>query len=366
MNKKRPQPNSALSHRWGLIASAALLASQTLANSTVIEEETWNTGWSFHIDNDFFALLNKDQQYTGGASIELSGQRARDWSLSADPILGWADRLLGMRRNMDETENDIQHSLIVGLAAFTPKDINDPNPIFNDHPYGSLLLFGNSRQAVDTERDVAWKSSLVIGLLGTRVAKTVQDFFHDLVDVDKAQGWGNQISDGGELTARYEASRHQLIQSTSLQSGHRIESRWKVHASAGYVTQAGLGATARWGQFDERWFNFDPAPGEYVSYGAPTPATTVAGDREWFLWASLEANIRLYNALLQGQFRDSSVTFSRGGLREFVTEANVGITADLNDNGLRGDLSLSYRTSEIAGAVGDEAIWGRLSLRRSR
>ena len=348
-----------------LLATAAFADEPAPNNEHVPEQEAWNSGWSFHLDNDYFALLNEDQQYTGGASVELSGRRARDWALSADPALGWIDRLTGVGRRMDATGNGIRHSLVVGMAAFTPEDIDDPNPIFDDHPYGSLVLYGNTRQSVDTTRNVAYKTSLVFGLLGTRVPKTVQDFFHDLVDTEKAQGWDNQISDGGEPTARYEVSRQQLLGSYGLAGGRRLESRWKVHGSAGYITQVGLGATVRWGRFDERWFNFDPAPGEYLSYGAPPPANRASeGRREWFLWASIETNVRLYNALLQGQFRDSVVTFSRGDLRELISEVTVGVTADLFRTGYRGEFSLSFRRSELDGALGDDAIFGRVTLSR--
>ena len=349
------------------LASLALLNALAQAQPEALEQETWNSGWAFHLDNDFLALLNEDQQYTGGISIELSGRRARDWAFSTDPMLGWFDRLSGMEKRMQTGSIAIGHGMLFGLAAFTPDDIENPDPIFDDHPYGSLVLFGNSRQAVDSERDVAYKSNLVFGLLGTRITKSVQNFLHDLIDTQKARGWENQISDGGEPTARYEVSRHQLIQSTALSDSRRIESRWKFHGSAGYVTQAGIGATLRWGNFDERWFNFDPAPGEYVGYGAPIrSADARTSQREWFLWASIEGNLRLYNALLQGQFRDSAVTFSRGDLREWIGEASVGITADLPWRGLRGDFSLSYRTSEIKNSSADDALWGRVSLSRSR
>ncbi|TQE99444.1 MAG: lipid A deacylase LpxR family protein [Spiribacter salinus] len=336
-----------------------LLNGKALGEPENLMEETWNSGWSFHLDNDFLALLNEDQQYTGGASVELSGRRAREWDFSADPLLAWIDRLTGMERRMASGDDDMRHSMILGLAAFTPEDIESPQPILDDHPYGSLVLFGNTRQSVDPSRNVAYRSSLVLGLLGTNLAESLQDFFHDLVDTQKAQGWDNQISDGGELTGRYEVSRHQLIQSTPLSENRRLESRWKINASAGYVTQVGVGATARWGKFDEQWFRFDPAPGEYVAYGAPaTKPQSPSANREWFFWTSLEASLRLYNALLQGQFRDSAVTFSRGELRELITEASVGVTAELFSTGLRGEFSISYRTSEIKESLADDALWG--------
>lgn len=329
-------------------------------------EEDWNTGWSVHIDNDLFALSNSDQQYTGGASVELAGRRARDWSLSLNPALEWVDELTGFDALVDAESRRMSHSMIMGVSAFTPENISDPQPIQDDHPYGSLVLFGNTRQAIDPFAQTTYKSTLLIGLLGTNIAHEMQDFFHDLTDTEQAQGWDNQISDGGEPTFRYEVKRHELLDSGKLGDNARYDLRWSTGGSVGYVTEATLGASARWGRIGAQWWRFEPSPGEYMRYGAPQRVTdSNEVDSEWYFWFSVEGNLRLYNALLEGQFRDSPVTFTRGELRKFLLESTAGFTFDVPGTGFRAEISLSYRSGEIEDAEGDNPLWGRVSLSRS-
>lgn len=69
--------------------------------------------------------------------------------------------------------------------------------------------------------------------------------------------------------------------------------------------------------------------------------------------------------MLEGQFRDSAVTFSRGELRKFLLESAAGVTFDIPGTDLRGEVSLSYRSGEIRDAEGDNPLFGRVSLSRS-
>ena len=50
--------------------------------------EPYNTGWSLYIDNDALTLVNRDQQYTGGFALTLSGRRAVEYRWSLDPVWG--------------------------------------------------------------------------------------------------------------------------------------------------------------------------------------------------------------------------------------------------------------------------------------
>lgn len=329
-------------------------------------QENWNTGWTVHVDNDLFALSDSDQQYTGGASIELAGRRAREWPVSLNPVLEWVDGVSRFDSLLSKGGRTPRHSMIFGVAAFTPEDISETRPIEDDHPYGSLVMFGNTRQSVDPAAETAYKSTLLFGLLGTNVSHEVQDFFHDLTDTEKARGWDNQISDGGEPTFRYEISRQALLRHGSAGDNRRYDLRWSAGGSVGYVTEATVGASARWGRIGSRWWNFEPSPGEYMRYGAPQ---SLAGEgepeREWYFWLSLEGNLKLYNALLQGQFRDSPVTFSRSELRYFTLESTAGFTFDIPRTRLRAELSFSYRTRELADAAGEDPFFGRVSLSHS-
>lgn len=68
-----------------------------------------------------------------------------------------------------------------------------------------------------------------------------------------------------------------------------------------------------------------------------------------------------YNALLQGQFRDSAVTISGSGLRRFVGMASVGYKHDFG--GVKLTYALHYQGSQINGGEGDrEHYFGGIYL----
>ena len=52
------------------------------------------------------------------------------------------------------------------------------------------------------------------------------------------------------------------------------------------------------------------------------------GGNEFYLWAGARLNLRLYNALLQGQFRHSEVTVSSDDLERLVAEYWLGVTKE--------------------------------------
>jgi hypothetical protein len=71
---------------------------------------------------------------------------------------------------------------------------------------------------------------------------------------------------------------------------------------------------------------------------------------------------RLYNSFLQGQFRDSDVTYSSSELNHLLLEAWVGVTTVLEN-----DLSVSYtirhQTEELETGRGARGFtWGSLSV----
>ena len=162
--------------------------------------ERWNSGWALYIDNDALALIGSDQQYTGGAALTLSGRRAQEYWFSLDPILGYLNRAFGLAAHRPGARQRELHAIEFGLTAFTPEEVDTTEPVFDDHPYGSVVFFGNTRQNVLLEEGTNYQSSFALGLLGTRIPQTIQDFIHDAAGQGRAQGWDNQISDGGEPT----------------------------------------------------------------------------------------------------------------------------------------------------------------------
>jgi len=330
------------------------------ADGSAPPEEPYNTGWTVNFEND--AIIGRDQQFTGGGSVELTGRRAAEFPWSLDPVLGFINRLTGFGRLGNPATQ--RHGFSAGLAVFTPDDLEDPDPIQDDHPYASLLTMGNTRQTVDRANDVRYKSSFFLGILGTDAGEFMQDVFHEVVGSTDPQGWDNQISDGGEPTLLYRVSRQKLIDQGSTGGGRSFDWRYDTAGTAGFITDVSIGTSVRWGRIGRRWWTFDPASSEYLDLGGPLYTSAEVKPREWFVWFGAKGRLRLYNALLEGQFRDSEVTFSRDELDVVIGEIATGVTADIFDTNLRASFEIRARTRELPGGAGDEPIFARISISR--
>ncbi len=351
---------------WFLAAGLSLAITSALAAEAAADEEPYNSGWSFYLDNDIFSLAGQDRDYTGGLAINLAGARAARWPLSLDPALGWLDRQ--RERALGEgPEQGVQttlHSLQFGLAAFAPDDLESPQPVAGDRPYASLIYLSNSRVSLLPGSDTATQTTLTLGLLGSPLAGDFQEAFHSAIGSTQPQGWGNQISEGGEPTARYSYARQQLWwgQSQGL-TRHEVKRSWE--ASVGYITEANASLSWRWGRINTPWWSFTPDRAEY--FAQPTPGLALdclQGPRELYVWAGIKGRARAYNALLQGQFRDSVLSYDWDEVRPLLGEAWLGVTGQVGEH-YRLSWVLRYQSAELRDEIGDrELLWGSVFISR--
>ncbi len=158
------------------------------------------------MDNDALSFFGVDQDYTGGFALTLSGARAASYFFSMNGILTWLNKVTRFRNMSEQVGSFKLHCIEFGLASFTPRDINDPEPIYDDHPYASLVFAANTRQSIIPSREISCQSALTIGVLGTRLAEFFQSGIHRSLGQSTPKGWSHQISDGGEPTAKYTVS----------------------------------------------------------------------------------------------------------------------------------------------------------------
>ncbi len=326
-------------------------------------QEKHNTGWALYIDNDVFAPGHHDRDYTGGFALTLSGKRVKDYSLSLDGLLSRTDRWLGLDGLADKS----LHSMEFGFAAFTPDHVDVEQRQANERPYASLLFLANTRQRVATEQNKAYQSTLTLGALGLPVAAQFQRQVHKALGQDEPRGWSNQISDGGELTFRYALSRQQVIKSRYQAGWGSFELKTSTGASVGYLTDANIGLSSRWGKINSPWWSFNPELTDYIS--PPVPVAKKANDAgasdELYLWAGASLKLSIYNALLQGQFRDSSVSFAWDELNHLVADAWLGVTKRFRD-GLGVSFVLRSRSAEIEqGPASRSPVWGGFIVSRA-
>lgn len=313
--------------------------------------DKWGAG--VYIDQDLVVpISNEDRDYTMGIAAEFFWQ---DKKTGLYPLDGYVKRL-GQWLGLHDKQDEIVRSFMLGSITYTPDDLANPDPIFDDRPYASLLYLSNKR--VRANRNNAVGIEFQLGLLGTPVSGNIQASLHglwrdatgDTTPVDP-MGWDHQISEGGEPTLRIRVSNSQLL----------LEDRgnWDIAGSGGltlgYQTNINLGLSARLGKIaSPSWtLPFDP-----INRGNFLPS--LAGN-EWYGWAVYRLRLVGYDALLQGQFRDSDVTFTWDEIEHVLHEVGMGFTFRVKP--LQFTLAVNGKSPELkAGPDRRNHFWGGMYL----
>jgi hypothetical protein len=325
--------------------------------------EPSSAGWTLHVDNDLFALADRDRDYTAGVAFSLGGDSARTRVPALFRALDGFDAALALGPFAPQGHVE-GHALELGLLLFTPQDLAAPQPLFDDRPYASLFYVSGTRLRHDDERGVAYQTSLTLGVLGLPLAGALHRAVHDAFGSVEPRGYGHQISAGGEPTFRYTASRYQRLAHGEL--AHRSYSvRLGTDASLGYVTEINSEVSVRWGRTHLAWWESPPGSSEYAGHPPVHGAHAGGGDGhgvDVLFDAGAKLRLRLYDAFLQGQFRKSDVEFSSGDVNHVLLESWLGVTTVLNDR-----LSISYtirhQTKELdAGRGARSFTWASIGI----
>lgn len=358
------QPSYLLLKAGGLVL-ASLLAAPEAASRPL---EPAHSGWSLYLDNDLLVPAPRDQDYTGGLSITQAGRNATR-GLSLDPLLGGINSRLGMEEEAPDAGRQQLHARQLGFAIFTPGDMEKADLSAGDRPYASLLYLANTRLMLDPQQaDTVHQTTLTLGVLGLPLTAELQQGFHELIGSQQPQGWQNQISDGGEPTFRYSHAVQKLLRRGQWGT-LRYEIKPSVEAGVGFITDANAAISVRLGRINTPWWSFAPDRAEYFSQPSPGLAGQDAdadsdAPRELYAWAGAKARVRPWNALLQGQFRRSDLSYDPSEVRPLLFEAWAGITRQVNrDYWL--SWVLRYQSSELRTPLGDrDLLWGSLFINR--
>jgi hypothetical protein len=317
----------------------------------VVVERPRIAGLRLQIDNDLFVGQDHDRDYTGGLAITIDGVAARDGLLSLDPILRTIDRL----SPGESTETYYARQL--GFMAFTPSDTLTAQPQPDDRPYASMLFLSNGRVRVDPDQLGAWTSSFTFGLLGLSASEHIHAAVHEVVGSERPEGYDNQISAGGEPTARYTLARQKLVIANPTGT---VDVKTTLQGSVGYLTEASAAVSVRVGRFDTPWWSFAPELTDYIA--APVPVEASGVQRELYVFFGARLKARAYNAFLQGQFRDSPVRYSADEVEPLVAEAWIGVVTQIFEQ-TQLSYTLNYQTAEVRdGKAARDALWGGVQI----
>ena len=318
---------------------------------SVVYAEQADSGIGLYIDQDLLVpFSNEDRDYTMGMAVEFFWEKEKG-IYPLDNLVRAAAKLLKMK----DSHNDIVYSFMLGTIVYTPDDLSDSSPIFNDRPYSSLIYLSNKRVRADNQKAIAAEVS--IGLLGSNLAKSVQTSLHSAYrsisgsdePVDP-QGWSHQISDGGELTMRLRLSGSQL------QSNPSKAEKWDLTTSyglsLGYQTNLNVAVAIRAGNVKSPFWSlpFDP-----VNRGNFLPSSA---REEWYVWSALRMHLVAYDVLLQGQFRDSTVQFSPDQIERLVYDGAIGLTMGFKKS--QYTFSVNAKSPELKVSSRSQ-VWGSIN-----
>lgn len=309
-----------------------------------------NRGIGLYLDQDFFVpFANEDRDYTIGIAVEFFWQKEKGL-YPLDGLVRTAGEWLGIKDS-----DNIEYSFMLGTLAYTPDDLSDPRPIYNDRPYSSLIYLSNKRVRANEKKALA--AEILLGIMGSRIPGEAQTAFHrwyrdykNLKDTDDPvdpKGWRHQISDGGELTLRLRLTKSELIEQLSYPGSFDIAST--IGLSLGFQTNANVGIAMRLGKLRSPIWSM---PYDPVNRGNFVPSKA---KHEWYFWSALNARLVGYDSLLQGQFKTSDVTFSYDELEPVVYDGGVGLTLGFLSSQLT--FSANVKTSDLK-FISRHQIWG--------
>lgn len=319
--------------------------------------------WALTLDNDLFARgPGTDQDYTGGFVLTLDGSRADGHRFLLDRPLSWLHARFASRCDcLNHAPSG--HSMQLGLTAFTPANIEASFSQPDDRPFANLVFISSSQLSLRKGGTQTFEDGLTAGIVGSGLGKSLQLLIHRAGGDALPTGYGYQISDGGELTARYEF-RRQALALTRRHHGRTLEIKNSVATSVGFLTDVSGSLAMRFGRIASPWWSFAPSRDGY----APS-LLTAAGEhagahaqRESYVWISATLRLRAYDVFLQGQFRDSVITFSRSNLNSVLGEISLGWRFAINDS-LAVDQSFHYQSAAIRRGTGArDQLWGSLGI----
>jgi hypothetical protein len=317
-------------------------------------------GFAIYLDQDMFGLNNEDRDYTMGLGFEYF----YDEPSSKTPLLQSLHHYL--KTTLTPTYQSLLHipkelsvqamrSFMFGTIAYTPDKLSQTAKIVTDRPYASLLFLADKR--VEYNANFALGTELQVGILGTNIARTTQTWFHkqyrslaNSSEPVEPKGWDNQISDGGELTARFKMSYTRLI----YEDPTRYDLAYMTSLSLGYQTNVSLGVSGRFGKIKSDFWSLPFNP---INRGTFIPSFA---DDELYVWGAYKAIVVGYDALLQGQFRNSSVEFDYEQLQTIVHESAIGATAVYD--GWQITATLNRKSAELKAPANRTHFWGGIYL----
>ena len=327
-------------------------AVETALNNEPAMKPAYNDGYvRFYLDNDLFG--GTDENYTNGARLtwisksreleDLPGlYRSLDWLLHQGDRRGGSPWLYNIGVSLTQ-------------LMFTPEDVFATELIEDDRPYAGWLGLGFSLHA-KTAKDLH-SLELSLGVVGpSSLAENSQDSLHSLRDIEKSQGWDNQLENELTVNLHYRYTR-QWFEFSAFGDRIELDGLYRVGFDLGNA-----------------WINANAATYIRAGWNLPTGFTdpTLSPTsytqqmfmerRErlnpWSFFVTLGAEGRVVgrDIFLDGNTFEDSPSIDK---RNFVADVTGAVT--LRYDQFNVSYAHTYRTQEHAGQDGGQ-FFGSLSI----
>ncbi|HUF64230.1 MAG TPA: lipid A deacylase LpxR family protein [Verrucomicrobiales bacterium] len=333
-------------------AFAADTSAESQQNLPAALSRDHNHGYlSLFFDNDTFG--GTDENYTNG--VRLS------WISPSLPV----DRLSGFYRNLDWLLHRMdwqggtpwlyQYGISLTQLMFTPADNSISELIPDDRPYAGWLGLGFSLHAKTDS--LLHSLELSVGVVGpSSLAENSQDLIHDLRNIDKAQGWDNQLEDELTINLHYRRTK-QLFEWSVLDDGFEMDGlyRWGFELGNAWINVNG-GAYMRAGWNLPSDFSDPKLSATAYTHQLFTERRERLNPWSLFFTVGAEGKVVGRDIFLDGNTFEDSHSVDK---RHFVADLTAGVTVRYKQ--LRVSYAHSYRTEEFAEQEGGQ-YFGSVSM----
>lgn len=254
-------------------------------------------------ENDVVSGTDKD--YTNGLRLQY---------LSPEVSVDHVSQRIAREIPFLQLDDKLRFGVALGQSLFTPRQTGRADLIPDDRPYAgwlylslSILSYDDSSDVIGETGNVSFSQSLVLdlGVVGPAAGgEFVQNEFHSLIGVDRAQGWDNQLDNEPGIMLTYERKWRQWRIDDFAVGPVALDMDLMPHfggAAGNVMTYAALGAGFRIGQGIER--DFGPPR---VRPGMPGSGHFRPNGVSWYLFAGADGRAVARNIFLDGNsFQDS-------------------------------------------------------------
>jgi lipid A 3-O-deacylase len=340
------------------LAGPALAAGDQPAPVETAPPASWGDlfrtrAFSLVSENDKY-FAGTDRHYTNGMKLSLLGETRVDES---PELLQQVVRFVPTLNDETARRQFYKVGVALGQNVYTPGDTTTTQPIPGDRPYAGWLYGSLIFQAQSDDSRLLRVVEITFGLVGpAALGEFFQNTWHDVIHVEHANGWANQLhNEPGLLLSwerRYRVGKIHLplpgLQSDLIVRGGVSLGNIRTNLAAGFEVRAGW-----WLPPDFGYDLIRPAGGSLVS----------AYHFSLYFFGSGEVRAVARDIFLDGNTWRDSLSVDK---RPVVADLNVGLALRLplsgpRLKGLQIAYTQNYRTKDFYGQLQPD-VFGSIGI----